>query len=59
MIKLNLEIDSNTLRQLVIQYLNTILNYDLELEDIRIEVKSKQNYKSDWEAAEFRARVNK
>lgn len=53
-------IDAETLKRLVIEHLADRLgNLPLDKEDITIEVKSKQNYKSEWEPAEFRATYEK
>lgn len=57
--KINLEIDEDCLRSLVIDHLSSILNLDLSSKDVSIEVKSKQNYRSEWEPAQFRAKVEK
>lgn len=59
--KINLEITETELRELVHDKLKRMLGEDISLEtsDINIEVKSKQNYKSEWELASFRATVNK
>ena len=55
-IRIEIEIDEKTLRKLVHDHITEQLG---ELaprsEDIRIEVKSNQNYKSEWEPASFRA----
>jgi hypothetical protein len=60
MIKFNIEIDEKALRVLVIAHLRDQLgNISLTAEDVKIEVKSKQNYKSEWEPAAFRARIDK
>lgn len=54
--KIRIEINEATLRQLVAEYLDEKLG-DLspKPENISIRVKSKQNYKSEWEEAEFQA----
>ncbi len=57
--KISLEIDEACLRSLVIDHLSRILNLDLSSKDVSIEVKSKQNYRSEWEPAQFRAKVEK
>lgn len=59
---LSITINESTLRSLVIAYLQEQLGDAgglLKPEDIKIEVKSKQNYRSEWETASFRAVVNK
>lgn len=57
---IKLEIDETDLQALVLDHLRSKLAYcNLTLTDIKIEVKSKQNYKSEWEQAAFRAVVNK
>jgi hypothetical protein len=56
MMKIRIEINEKLLRELVHDYLVRQLgNLSPDLSSIRIEVKSKQNYKSEWESAEFRA----
>ena len=57
--KLYIEIDESTLRKLVLDHLSAQLGCALSEKDVFIEVKSKQNYKSEWERAEFRARVER
>ena len=57
--KINLEVDEDCLRSLVIDHLSSILILDLSSKDVSIEVKSKQNYRSEWEPAQFRAKVEK
>lgn len=58
--KLSLEITEGDLKRLVVAHVREQLG-DVALtikdNDVRIEVKSKQNYKSEWETAAFRARV--
>ena len=56
-IRLNIEIDENTLKELVRQYMSEQIGQIIEIRNIEIEVKSKQNYKSEWESAQFRARI--
>lgn len=56
--KLHLEIAERDLRRLVIAHVKDLLGtIEIKDGDITIEVKSRQNYKSEWEPAEFRARV--
>lgn len=58
--KVSVEIDEEKVRELVFDYLRDQLeNIPLKLDDVKLEVKSKQNYRSEWEAAAFRARVDK
>lgn len=57
--KLCIEVDENTVKSLVRQYLERQIGAELEDEDIIIETKSKQNYRSEWESASFRAKVDK
>ena len=59
MTKIEIEIDEETLRRLVMNFLSTMVGESLKESDINIEVKSTQNYKSEWETARFRARVRR
>lgn len=56
--KFDIEITEAELTKLVRDHLEELLNRDLEGLTITIEVKSTQNYKSEWEKAAFRARVS-
>lgn len=57
--RINVEIDEVTLKGLVVSYLMDQLgNINLQPQDVVIEVKSKCNYKSEWEHASFRARID-
>lgn len=59
MARINIEITENELRQLVVDRLrDTLGNAALTESDVVIEVKSDQNYKSEWEKASFRARYS-
>lgn len=53
--KLKIELTEKELKKLVLEYINSVVNTSVEEKDIQILVKSKQNYKSEWEQAEFRA----
>lgn len=57
-IKINVEIDEKTLKDLVLDHFRTLMRVDLRPDQIKIEVKSKQNYRSEWEEASFRARID-
>ena len=56
---ISVEIDEKTLTRLVIEHLNMLLTGELKPEDVTIEVKTKQNYRAEWERGQFRARVEK
>jgi hypothetical protein len=59
-VRLKLEIGEAQLCELVRTYLADKLgSVNLEARDVVIEVKSRQNYKAEWEPAAFRARVDK
>lgn len=58
--KVHLELNEQDLRSLVLVDIASKLGrIDVLAKDVRIEVKSKQNYKSEWEEAAFRAVVDK
>jgi hypothetical protein len=54
--KIHIEINEKELKDLVYQRISEILEGGaVAKSQIRIEVKSKQNYNSEWESADFRA----
>lgn len=54
--EIHIIIPEATLQMLVIEHLRSKLgDVPLVLKDVKIEVKSKQNFKSEWENAAFRA----
>lgn len=55
--KIAVELTDVDLRQLVLAELTNRIDVPFQPHDVKIEVKSKQNYKSEWEPAEFRARI--
>lgn len=57
--KVELEIGEKDLRELALEFIRERLHVNLDASDVVIEVKSKQNYRSEWESAAFRARVSK
>lgn len=59
--KIHIEIDEETLRIMVLRKLQYDLGNagdTLQASDIHIQVKSKQNYKAEWEDARFRATLD-
>jgi len=57
--KVEIELTEEDVKKLVLAEIQRKSgDINLKLEDIKIEVKSKQNYKSEWEPADFRARVS-
>ena len=58
--KITIEINEASLKELVVDEIARRLgDIPVSKEDIKIEVKSKQNYKSVWETAAFRATYDK
>ena len=55
--RIKLQMTEEELTNLVIAHLSSNLGEKVSLtaRDVKIEVKSKQNYKSEWEVAAFRA----
>lgn len=53
--KLVIEIDKATLTDLVLEHISKTVNVDIKPNDIAILVKSRQNYKAEWEHADFKA----
>lgn len=53
--KVHIEVSEKTVKQLVVDYIARVCgNGPPKAEDVRIEVKSKQNYFAEWERADFR-----
>lgn len=53
---LSIELTEKELREMVYQRLrNQLGNIEFNPKDVKIQVKSKQNWKSEWEEASFRA----
>lgn len=55
-VKIRIEITEEELKKLVIQQIEeTLGSIAINENNVHIQVKSKQNYKSEWESASFRA----
>lgn len=56
---IEITLTEHDLKQLVISEIARRMGeLPLDVSEVKIEVKSSQNYKSEWETANFRARVN-
>jgi hypothetical protein len=54
--KIDICIDENTLKNLIMNHIKSSLgDIPFNIKNLKIEVKSKQNYRSEWETANFRA----
>lgn len=54
--KIRVEVDSETVKALVLGHLRTLIGADFDERKVVIQVKSKQNYRvHDWETGDFRA----
>lgn len=51
---LHVSLEENEIRQILADHLSRVFNVEISAEDLPIEVKSKQNYKSEWERAAIR-----
>lgn len=52
---ISITVTKEKLRELVVNHLQTLVNVDFDPKKVVIETRSKQNYKSEWENADFRA----
>jgi len=53
---ISITVTKEKLRELVVNHLQTLVNVDFDPKKVVIEVKSTQNWKSEWENADFRAK---
>jgi hypothetical protein len=53
--EVHIELTEKELKELVYSYINEKINATVSIDKIKIMVKSKQNYKSEWEEANFKA----
>ncbi len=53
--KFNVELTEYDLKQLVLTHINKLIDAPVNIKDISFKVKTKQNYKAEWEEGEFRA----
>lgn len=52
-IKINLTEDD--LKNLIKKHIESVIDFEVSIKEVSILVKSKQNYKSEWEIADFKA----
>jgi hypothetical protein len=52
--KISVELNEDEIRKILVNHLNKEFGLTLATKDLHIEVKSKQNYKSEWEIADIR-----
>lgn len=60
--KIHVELTTDDLKKLILNDLQSKLGDagdSLKIQDVRIQVKSTQNYKAEWEVAAFRALIDK
>lgn len=56
---IDITIDEQDLKRLVIEHLSTMLNTSIEPQDVTIKVKTSLTYRDEWEEGNFRATVHK
>jgi len=54
---IQVELTEDDLKRLIVEHLSKVLQADVSVDSVDIKVKSKQNYKSEWETASFKATV--
>jgi hypothetical protein len=52
--KVSIKLDENDIRSILANYINNNYGTAIAADSLRIEVKSKQNYRSEWEHASIR-----
>lgn len=58
--KISVQLSEDDLRQLVLKKIQEEMpEADIQMEHVKIETKSTQNYRAEWEVAAFRARVER
>ena len=59
--KVYIELSETDVRRLVIEHIRSLVPSDFDFRDdyVCIQVKSRQNFKSEWEIADFRAVFNR
>lgn len=55
--KLQVELNEQDIRDILARYINGEYGTNFTWQDLPIQVKSKQNYRSDWEEAEIKIDV--
>jgi len=56
--KINVEMTEHDLKHQIVKWFETNTGLEIAPAEINIMVKSKQNYKSEWEVADFKATIN-
>lgn len=56
--KVNIELTSTDIKELICKYLDNFYLGDFYERNVKIYVKSKQNYRSEWEEADFKVIYN-
>lgn len=54
--QINIELDEDDINQAVSSFIHEHFGVKIPAGDVKLEVKSKQNYKSEWEQASYRAK---
>lgn len=55
--QIQVQVGNTELRQMLVQRIQELMQVNVDPASIKIEVKSKQNYRAEWEDAEVRARL--